>query len=449
MHFAPPPPHFGQPYPQEFYPPQGYYPDPAAPPQFMPPFPQGQERKDAQAANLPPAEVAKMIPCRNFPACKYGNSCMFLHPAQPFYPGPPQGFQGFPPQGFYPPQQFAPMEYNGAQQDPSSPHVPSALTPAFVPAFASPPQAPYGVSPMSPTLPADQLQFIPRRMSQSQGPGPKGFHGKKPSFSGGKGMGPWAARQLGQWKDGVPPPCLFFAQGKCRNAEYCKFPHLDAEGNDCRHPDVIRGVIPPAPSSIARPPRGVRPAGSFDPNFRRTAINGADAAAPAAIPAKPTAAAPARASSNPGVSRAQSPRRAAARPFAAPAQQRANSAGANKQRVPSADEFPALAGSTGSLAASAEKRDGKTAAQVLSAPAPSKPVSAAPSAAGDAPESTSSESSQGVTMDSDTESDAVVISCKPSAVGTPNTSARLSPEPTSKPISFASIAGPPVTALTA
>lgn len=238
MHFGPPPPHFGQPYPQEFYPPQGYYPD-QAPPQFMPPFPPAPEqRKDAQAANLPPADVAKMIPCRNFPACKYGVQCMFLHPAQPFYPGPPQGhYQGFPPpQGFYPPQQFAPIEYGATPVQDASTHVPSALTPAFVPAFAigsPPPPAPFGISPMSPTVPAEQLQFVPRRLSQSQGPGPKPFHGKKPSFSGGKGMGPWAGRQLGQWKDGVPPPCAFFAQGKCRNAEFCKFPHLDAEGNDC------------------------------------------------------------------------------------------------------------------------------------------------------------------------------------------------------------------------
>lgn len=60
-------------------------------------------------------------------------------------------------------------------------------------------------------------------------------HGKKLSFSGvprpyGQGR---TSSGAGSWKDGNPPPCAFFGQGKCRNGELCKFPHLDADGNDC------------------------------------------------------------------------------------------------------------------------------------------------------------------------------------------------------------------------
>ena len=60
-------------------------------------------------------------------------------------------------------------------------------------------------------------------------------HNKKLSLSGashpwGQGRG---AAGGGSWKDGNPPPCAFFSQSKCRNGEFCKFPHLDAEGNDC------------------------------------------------------------------------------------------------------------------------------------------------------------------------------------------------------------------------
>ena len=38
--------------------------------------------------NLPPLEIARMIPCRYFPACRYGAQCIFAHPQTPFYPAP-------------------------------------------------------------------------------------------------------------------------------------------------------------------------------------------------------------------------------------------------------------------------------------------------------------------------------------------------------------------------
>lgn len=312
------PPQFMSIPPQDFYPQPNYFRSQNNETQQFP------LRKDSasapngngSASNLPPAEVSKSIPCRNFPNCKYGNACVFLHPRPaPFYPGPgqngfaPQGYEGYPP---YPPapapyfmpngnnfQSFASSEAQpqvsdnaeaGVQLDnapiaavptpngaapvsvPAPPHVPSAVAPVFIPGYqpadmmGSPPPPPFGLSPMSPSMLGSSLPSIPpaevffatsptngfmppvpmtgphaRRQSFGQGPqfggqGKPFGHGKKPSFSSGK---PWtgnrpAGGKFGNWKDGNPPPCAFFSQGNCRNGEFCKFPHLDADGNDCK-----------------------------------------------------------------------------------------------------------------------------------------------------------------------------------------------------------------------
>jgi hypothetical protein len=200
----------------------------------------GRDRKGSRsevAGQLPPVEVAKMIPCRNFPQCKYGNGCAFYHPNRPFYaqgpaPGPgPNGFESFP--GF---QQFAPQEETAAQE--AIPEGQEGAERAVNEEGAPAAEPPTPASSFQPNQPA----FVPmsnRRQSFNQFPqGGKPFgHGKKPSFSG--GPRPFAPRgsgggDFGKWKDGMPPPCVFFAQGKCRNGEMCKFPHLDAEGNDCK-----------------------------------------------------------------------------------------------------------------------------------------------------------------------------------------------------------------------
>lgn len=484
----------------EFYPQQGFY-DP---------------RQVQQQANLPPAEVAKTIPCRNYPNCKYGSSCVFLHPRAPFYPPGPggpgfgyEGYQGFQPMPYFNPQAtgFQPQQVEGEQpqsqfqsdmprdnndvnaqqqpqQQPQQPqfndqHSLSGAPAPFVPfGMTSPPPAQFGLSPMSPPMmpmsPHDAAFFAqsppngmmppfnPRRLSNNQGGFQKPFQGKKPSFSG--GPRPWApgaraggAGGAGGWKDGTPPPCAFFAQSKCRNGEFCKFPHLDQEGNDLRHPDVVRGVLPPAPSlRVQRPIRASM--GGFDPSRQFVprgveqeqstpveAIPESESApvtesVPEAAPTNPesqestqveqpkttqptqvngngngngNAAAISRSASQPGVqrfqhqngfhSRAQSPAfhgnangngngpRRAGRPFpngnanangnSNPMTQQGQGArsvsagGANKQRIPQADEFPALGGMSGSTSPQEKSVSAfsKTAAQVLSAPAPPKP----------------------------------------------------------------------------
>lgn len=105
-----------------------------------------------------------------------------------------------------------------------------------------------------------------------------------------------------------------------------------------------------------------------------------------------------------------------------------------KQRIPSADDFPALAGSTGSLSSSAVLKpiqDGKTAAQVLSAPAPPKPVptkaESSSAESGELVRVRSNESNANVTTVS--EDDAVLVSHTPVS-----TEAKSAPR---APISFA------------
>ncbi|WVW84725.1 hypothetical protein I302_106760 [Kwoniella bestiolae CBS 10118] len=656
-----PPQFMGMP-PQDFYQQPGFYPAEAQQQHqrgmFMPLPPSGPAgpRKDGVTSspnggnpnNLPPAEVSKTIPCRNFPNCKYGNSCVFFHPRhQPFFPsahGPaPIGPNGsFIPQGYengypapYPPvpgpyfipnpnnQAFVPNQVDQQQQLPASDipqesqqpsdiqhdqqqqqqqHVPSAIAPVFVPGFQpsgdmmSPPPPPagqFGMSPLSPSMLGSSLPSIPpaeaffaaasppptgfmpplppvamngpvaahaRRQSFNQQqfgmPGKPFGHGKKPSFSGGapKWMGrppaPNGAAKLGSWKDGNPPPCAFYNQGNCRNGEFCKFPHLDAEGNDCRHPDVIRGVLPPVPSFSGRP-RGMRMMGGpgfngpVDPSFRQQqhqqqiqflqhqrmaaaqaqqGIN-ASASAPSAaqstddkaesapieksdsadvpsvtvdgestspasaeesakaLPAKPVMPNIIRSASQPGVQRVHvngntsrshspapsnvsfhgngHPRRAGSR---VPPQMNMNghtnfvNGGARNdkkgpstplQRVPQAHEFPALG--LGSSTPTSEKKEaswgGKTAAQVLSAPAPPKPETPVEvkvtEPEGEGSDSEKSGKAGSITMDSDSESDAVIISTKPSTAAQSGTAtpAVTAPELKKAPISFASAVG--------
>lgn len=556
--------------PQEFYGQQqnGFYPDGRGmfPSYGQPHMPR--ERKESSVsrnerdANLPPVEVAKTIPCRNFPNCKYGANCVFYHPVGgPYMPNPVGMRNGFSPSyeqaygGFQHgmPPYFQPQGYPSFPQDPSfaqSPPMTASLEhsqhsdtlhqseqPTTIPeepvngseemshtathganipvvpfqpqdGIPIPSDAHLGVSPLSPSALASSLPSIPppeaffatspsnggimsppsainnfvpmapmganRRTSFNQGPGAFGIpnkpfgHTKKPSFSGGP-RPPRPGPGMGSWKDGNPPPCAFFGGGKCRNGEFCKFPHLDENGNDVRHPDVVRGVVPPLPT-LGRQHRNMRNMhaanggfGAFEPNFRpqplaqgfvpqhqqaRPQANGSsephpdstenglspDATLPTSpqvitdltasvptLPSKPAASTPplptlARSASQPGVqrvhvagftSRAQSPapsnvsfhgnghpKRAGRGPFApgaaglaaaprgpAVSQERGRTGPPRpQQRVPGAEEFPALGnGATSPSANSPEQKvanggPAKTAAQILSAPAPYRPV---------------------------------------------------------------------------
>ncbi|SJX60830.1 uncharacterized protein SRS1_12056 [Sporisorium reilianum f. sp. reilianum] len=92
----------------------------------------GHAHKDSSSGSLPPPEVAKMIPCRFFPNCRYGDKCMFAHPvampasasnagpvspgqAPMFYQSPAYGYPAYgPPQHFYSMAPPMPIQYTHA-----------------------------------------------------------------------------------------------------------------------------------------------------------------------------------------------------------------------------------------------------------------------------------------------------------------------------------------------
>ncbi|GAK61875.1 uncharacterized protein PAN0_001c0070 [Moesziomyces antarcticus] len=100
--------------------------------------------KDSSSGSLPPPEVARMIPCRFFPNCRYGEKCIFAHPvpvpaasssAGPVSPGQaPMFFQSHtygypaygPPQHFYSMAPPMPLQYAGVPMPvhmPPPPHM--------------------------------------------------------------------------------------------------------------------------------------------------------------------------------------------------------------------------------------------------------------------------------------------------------------------------------------
>jgi len=122
-----------------------YYPPPA-PPALTPPSGDDQAPPSggSNLSNLPPPEIARLIPCRYFPACRYGASCIFAHPQGPYYPGP------MPPPPQYP-----------------SPYEQPPYPPNFYPMPVPPPQfqPPNGVPPphhLSPVSPQSAAQPIPQ-----------------------------------------------------------------------------------------------------------------------------------------------------------------------------------------------------------------------------------------------------------------------------------------------
>ncbi|KAL5533964.1 hypothetical protein ACEPAG_424 [Sanghuangporus baumii] len=124
---VPPPPgpymYYPAPYPGAMLPdgsPAQYYPAP-------PPPPNGATQPSDAMGNgtLPPPEIARLIPCRYFPACRYGPSCIFAHPQGPFFQGP-----------LPPPAQYS------AHYDPMA-------HPPYAGYYSVPPQSPYSQLPSS------------------------------------------------------------------------------------------------------------------------------------------------------------------------------------------------------------------------------------------------------------------------------------------------------------
>ena len=210
-----------------YYSPYPYYPTLNVQPMseggvyYPPPLPQPSgDGMPGGPGNLPPAEIARFIPCRFFPACRYGASCMFLHP-QPqgaYYQAP------MPPPGQYP-VQFDP---NMVQQ----PYQP-AYYPVPPPSF----QQPNGVSVNS--LPSPPLTH---GRSPSMGPVPAPTHfsptGHPPPTLPYGPMSPTAYPHTGQ----IPVPM--------------SVPPLPPLQQVPPSPQSSYPPLPPAPQSYTLPPNG-------------------------------------------------------------------------------------------------------------------------------------------------------------------------------------------------
>lgn len=216
-----------------YYPPPGpyYYPHMQAPPPmmpdgtvpyYMPPPPIPTDQNPNGFGNLPPPDVARMIPCRYYPACRYGPSCMFAHPTGPYLQGPPPppaqypttydpiSPAAYPPPTYYPvpPTSYGPSPngnpVNHFSPPPQLAHTRSgseAVSPAqgpFSPVNGQP-AVPYGmVSPVSPTyghpasmpIPVSVQPLPPLRTSpiSAQSPPPPAMY--TPISPSGQGVAP-------------------------------------------------------------------------------------------------------------------------------------------------------------------------------------------------------------------------------------------------------------------
>lgn len=111
---------------------------------------QGHLRKDSNA-NLPPPDVARGIPCKFFPNCRYGDKCMFAHPIMAMPSTGPPGSAPLSPSMSQPPMQ--PIFY---QQIPNGYPYPGpyGAGPQFYP-------------PMGPMNPLQQHYGMPAHFNQS------------------------------------------------------------------------------------------------------------------------------------------------------------------------------------------------------------------------------------------------------------------------------------------
>ncbi|QRV83205.1 ankyrin repeats [Ceratobasidium sp. AG-Ba] len=140
------------------YPPYGYPMLP--PPDGQPPVPAFAPAGDGTSngvPNLPPADIARTIPCRYFPVCRYGSSCMFLHPQPPYFSGPPP-----PAPAHYPPM-YPPHGYYMMRPGSYPPPPPGAppVEPVASPVTGTQPFPPPGPLSYPPPPPANAPPFSP------------------------------------------------------------------------------------------------------------------------------------------------------------------------------------------------------------------------------------------------------------------------------------------------
>ncbi|TFK77296.1 hypothetical protein BDN72DRAFT_830459 [Pluteus cervinus] len=437
MFYPPPPPGYPY-YPTLNGPPPAmpdgtlYYPPP---PQHHGPTPPsaGEHSPGGGGNNLPPPEVARFIPCRYFPACRYGASCLFAHPQTPYFQGPmPPPAQYGPPYDPMAPHPYPPAYYpvppppgpafhspNGVHpMTPISPpppppmihgRSPSELVSPSQPPFSPigpPPPAQYGPMPPSYAL---HPSHVPQPLSIPPVPpmhhhpppplsaGPQSspsamYHNPNPPFSvhpdpagqyppqpngmavkyhepnGPKSPLPnspsenfvpsvphrdnmnhsrrGTGRRISLRGRGAMPACLFFPSGRCKNGDDCRFPHVASDG--------------PAPHNGFYSGRGGGPRPRPHPQFGNLEEKFANVSIRDDGPPRPPHMNGTRHNQ---MVNGNGPRVEKRNHFPP------------KQRVPNADEFPVLGGSTTPPSRAngvANGQNGPTAAQVLQAPPPIK-----------------------------------------------------------------------------
>ncbi|WFC99915.1 hypothetical protein MYAM1_002661 [Malassezia yamatoensis] len=368
---------------------------------------ENQSHEPSGNMSLPPPEIARMIPCRFFPNCRYGDQCLFFHPTGPMMP-PPQGAQpmfypgpngmpfspgpgpyGVPPEFMEMNPAMMPMHYgpNGVPFYPQQPMPPSEnqaeASHEDVPTSSQPPHAGSQVTNSelealsnsmdtlgSSTADLDTASSQMLRASRNASKIKSSSKSRNDSSN---------STQRSRSNNSSRPTCAFFVRSACRYGNDCRFPHLLPDGSDARSPTVESGK---AKSQAQRR--------ANTPTTDQSATDTPDSPTNGAISNKKAGARNARNGSAPS-SRGKGSRR-----NAAPAPNRKS-----VQRVPNSDEFPALPGGGSPLLSRAEGQDSSPTesgteskpkvnfSAILSAPAPPKSSKLAKSD-GDADTSSSS-----------------------------------------------------------
>ncbi|WFD31238.1 hypothetical protein MSPP1_002272 [Malassezia sp. CBS 17886] len=334
----------------------------------------GNEGPDA-SATLPPPEVARMIPCKFFPNCRYGSRCIFQHPTGGAAQSVPQGaghaahffsglsgmpFSGPGPYGvpppFMDPMFSVPYGANGVPffSPPVPMHAAAAADDGAASSTAAPEAAPaetgvrenaaHRSDTPAPHSDAVSATVPDEEVTRARAPGKSAAKGAA-AAKGTRSENTNTARARAA--NGGRPSCAFFARSACRYANDCRFPHVLPDGTDARTPsgDDTDGKN----SKGGRRAAGGPPSGRGSPDVSDASAGGKKAAFRNGAPGGAASA------------RGKGARRSGA----------AGTSGRKAvQRVPNSDEFPALPGVMSDGSADTPKPVKANFSAILSAPAP-------------------------------------------------------------------------------
>ena len=333
--------------------------------------PASSENNNAPPANLPPPEIARMIPCKFFPNCRYGERCIFQHPVSvplnaqdgTFLPTPPGMFFAAP-NGM--PLQPPPNPYGvpAPYMDMSHPMFQVPFGPNGVPMYPAPINAMPGATETNGVADSVKHSFQDAEAQSQSQPDDQAMGGTTDTatqtIQSNKKAGKTTrhdSTQRGR-PNGVRPSCAFFARSACRYSNECRFPHVLPDGTDARN-------IPSDQDARLNKNTARRTNQSSD---RRNSDG--DGSSSGSMTPQTKKGNNARRPSNANHVRGKGSRRSTAQPSQASRKTPA-------QRVPNSDEFPALPGGTPSEPTAVQNKSYKANfSAILSAPAPPKPAKA-------------------------------------------------------------------------